>query len=115
MLEEDTMKTLKRILAVGEREGVFQTKEGRPAFKPKHGSDPQPTEFNICRVYAPVLQISPRLRWRTNVKCRHLQRLLQPGKRAQAIRELKNTVEKPGVAKPREVQGNLPFPPGGHE
>lgn len=115
MLEEDTMKMLKRILAVGEREGVFQTKEGRPAFKPKHGSDPQPTEFNICRVYAPVLQISPRLRWRTNVKCRHLQRLLQPGKRAQAIRELKNTVEKPGVAKPREVQGNLPFPPGGRE
>ena len=113
ILEAKTMDTLKRILAVGEREGVFQTKEGLPAFKPKHGSDPQPTEFNICRVYTPVLQISPRLRWRTNVRCRHLQRLLQPGKRAQAVRELKNTVAKP----PRDTveQGSLVFPPGGRK
>lgn len=110
MLEKDTMETLKRILAVGEGEGVFQTKEGLPAFKPKHGADPQPTEFNICRVYAPVLQISPRLRWRTNVKCMQLQRLLQPGKRAQAIRELKNTVEK--TRRSTVAQGNLPFSPG---
>lgn len=110
ILEKDTMETLKRILAVGQGEGVFQTKEGLPAFKPKHGSDPQPTEFNICRVYAPVLQISPRLRWRTNVKCMHLQQLLQPGQRAQAIRELKKAVEK---SRRRTVaQGNLPFPPG---
>ena len=49
MLEDKTMERLKIILAVGAREGVFQTKEGLPAFKPKHGSDPQPTEFNICR------------------------------------------------------------------
>ena len=113
MLEKDIMETLKHILAVGEGEGVFQTKEGLPAFKPKHGSDPQPTEFNICRVYAPVLQISPRLRWRTNVKCRHLQRLLQLGKRAQAIRELKNIVEK--SRRSTVTQGNLPFPSGGRK
>ena len=111
MLEDETMERLKLILAVGEREGVFQTKEGLPAFKPKHGSDPQPTEFNICRVYAPVLQISPRLRWRTNVRCRHLQRLLQPSNRAQAISELKNTVARP--IGDTAVQGNLVFPPGG--
>ena len=92
MLKQGPMATLKEVLAVGEREGVFQTREGLPAFKPKHGSDPQPTEFNICRVYAPVLQISPRLRWRTTVKCRHLQGLLQPGGRADAVRELKNAV-----------------------
>ena len=110
MLEKDSMETLKRILAVGEGEGVFQTKEGLPAFKPKHGSDPQPTEFNICRVYAPVLQISPRLRWRTNIKCGHLQRFLEPGKRAQAIRELKNIVEK--SRRSTVAQVNLPFPPG---
>ena len=110
MLEKTTMETLKHILAVGEGEGVFQTKEGLPAFKPKHGSDPQPTEFNICRVYAPVLQISPRLRWRTNVKCRHLQRFLEPGKRAQAIRELKNTVAKP--AKDPATQESLVLQPG---
>ena len=93
MLENESMSALKRVLAVGEREGVFQTKEGLPAFKPKHGSDPQPTEFNICRVYAPVLQISPRLRWRTTVRCADLQNLLQPGTREKAMRQLKRTVE----------------------
>ena len=92
MLEHSSMTRLKEVLSVGEREGVFQTKEGLPAFKPKHGSDPQPTEFNICRVYAPVLQISPRLRWRTTMKCKHLQGLLQPGMRADAVRQLKRAV-----------------------
>ena len=92
MLAEDSMAKLKRILVVGEREGVFQTKEGLPAFKPKHGSDPQPAEFNICRVYAPVLQISPRLRWRTRVTCAQLGDLLQPG-REQGMRRLKKAVE----------------------
>ena len=96
MLEQHPMAKLKQVLAVGEREGVFQTKEGLPGFKPKHRSDPQPTEFNICRVYAPVLQISPRLRWRTTLKCKQLQGLLQPGKRTGAVRHLKNTVSNTG-------------------
>ena len=93
MLENESMAALRDVLAVGEREGVFQTKEGLPAFKPKHGTDPQPTEFNICRVYAPVLQISPRLRWRTTVKCADLRGLLEPGKRDAAVRRLKRAVE----------------------
>ena len=93
VLAKDSMKALKRVLAVGEREGVFQTKEGLPAFKPKHGSDPQPVEFNICRVYAPVLQISPRLRWRTTVRCSDLQGLLQPDTREHAVRRLKKAME----------------------
>ena len=93
MLEDESMAALRNILMVGEREGVFQTKEGLPAFKPKHGSDPQPTEFNICRVYAPVLQISPRLRWRTTVRCADLRGLLEPGKRVAAVRRLKKAVE----------------------
>ena len=113
MLEDATMKKLKRILAVGEREGVFQTKEGLPAFKPKHRSDPQPAEFNICRVYAPVLQVSPRLRWRTSIKCQQLQCLLEPGMRAQAVQELKNAVAKSGSSK--GTQDSLSFAPGDHE
>ena len=92
MLEDNSMTKLKEILAIGEREGVFQTKEGLPAFKPKHDSDPQPAEFNICRLYAPVLQISPRLRWRTTIKCKHLQGLVEPGMRADAVRQLKRAV-----------------------
>ena len=111
MLEQGTMAKLKQVLAVGAREGVFQTREGLPAFKPKHGSDPQPTEFNISRVYAPVLQISPRLRWRTTLKCRHLQGLLEPGRRTGAVRELRNAVssaedERVGDRLPLEVEDN---------
>ena len=106
MLEDSSMETLRRILAVGEREGVFQTREGLPAFKPKHGSDPQPTEFNICRVYAPVLQISPRLRWRTTIKCKHLSGLLQPGMRARAMSQLKDIVANSGEG---EESGGLPL------
>ena len=109
MLEDALMKKLKEILSVGVREGVFQTKEGLPAFKPKHGSDPQPTEFNICRVYAPVLQISPRLRWRTIVKCRDLQGLLQGGGRAQGVRQLKRRIAR---AATRPAQDELSFHEG---
>ncbi len=93
-LEDNEMFGLRNLLTLGAREGVFQAKEGLPAFKPKHSSDPQPSEFNICRIYAPVLQISPRLRWRTNVKSRLLAGLLKPGGRAQAVQLLKATIVK---------------------
>jgi hypothetical protein len=86
---------LRRILSVGAREGVFQTKEGRPAFKPKHSSDPQPSEFNVCRIYAPVLETSPRLRWRTKVTCRDLRKLLLPDQRGHAKRKLMAALLKP--------------------
>ena len=106
-LGQESMDLLRQLLTIGEREGVFQTKEGLPAFKPKHGSDPQPIEFNICRVYAPVLEISPRLRWRTALECRHLRGLLDVDGRAPALRELKRTLVRP----PRsDAQKRLSFP-----
>ena len=89
LLDQSDMAPLKRLLDVGVREGVFQTKEGRPAFKPKHSSDPQPSEFNLSRIYAPVLQISPRLRWRTRVACKALVGLAIPAQRSEALRQLK--------------------------
>ncbi|MDQ2949848.1 MAG: toll/interleukin-1 receptor domain-containing protein [Acidobacteriota bacterium] len=104
LLDESAFATLKRMLIVGTREGVFQTKEGRPAFKPRHSSDPQPSEFNICRMYAPVLQISPRLRWRTVVSCSELQQLLQPRYRAKAKKALMKSFE--GIS-PRAKQTHL--------
>ena len=110
VLQENAVKKLRLILEVGEREGVFQTKEGLPAFRPKHGSDPQPAEFNICRVYAPVLQVSPRLRWRTRVKCRHLQGLLEAGKRAHAVSDLKRNVVR--SSKTATDQNDLVFSQG---
>ena len=104
-LGQPEMRTLQRLLAVGVREGVFQTKEGRPGFRPKHSSDPQPTEFNICRVYAPVLQISPRLRWRTEVTCFDLLGLADPSTRGEAVKRLKLR-----LVRPQEVQGGLFVP-----
>ena len=92
MLGEANMLPLRNLLSIGMREGVFQTKEGLPAFKPKHSSDPQPSEFAISRIYAPVLQLSPRLRWRTTVTCQALLGLAKPGKRAQTMQELKATM-----------------------
>ena len=60
------------VLNLGVREGMFQTKEGRPAFRPRHASEPHGVEFNVSRVLAPVLEISPRLRWRTCVDAKLL-------------------------------------------
>jgi hypothetical protein len=96
-LEGAEFEGLRRLLTVGTREGVFQTKEGRPAFKPRHSSDPQPSEFNISRIFAPVLQISPRLRWRTSVSADDLRRLLDPGSRAKAKKALMKNLEGTGV------------------
>jgi hypothetical protein len=106
LLDSPTYDTLRRILTVGVREGVFQTKEGRPAFKPKHSSDPQPSEFNIGRVYSPVLQISPRQRWRTKVKCKDLLMLLSPELRCQAKKQLMEVISK---SHSDELQSGLPL------
>lgn len=78
LLKQEEFALLRTVLDIGVREGVLQTREGRPAFLPKHGSDPQEVEFNICRVLAPSLQISPRLRWRTRVRATVLRGLVDP-------------------------------------
>lgn len=106
-LDDNNMLALKRLLAIATREGVLQTKEGLPAFKPKHGSDPQPSEFNICRIYAPVLEISPRLRWRTSVTCASLLDLVLPDQRAAAMRRLKIAIVRP---RPNVEQADFEFP-----
>jgi len=80
-LKTDQYSSLDRLLNLGVREGVFQTVGGRPGMRPKHIDDPQPVEFNISRVYAPVLQFSPRLRWTSSVSCSELCGLLDSAKR----------------------------------
>jgi hypothetical protein len=103
-LHDDNMTPLKLILAIGAREGVFQTMEGLPAFRPKHRSDPQPSEFNVCRIFAPSLEISPRLRWRTEVKCNLLLGLLLSDRRPLALRQLKTAMVR---LRPTVAQGDL--------
>ncbi len=94
VLEDQSFFELRRVLALAIREGVFQEREGRPAFKPKHRSDPQPAELTISRVYVPVLQISPRMRWRTNIKCEDLLGLWEPSTRSASKREIMRKIAK---------------------
>jgi len=103
MLSQPEMAPLRTILSIGMREGVFQTKEGLPAFKPKHSSDPQPSEFAISRIFAPVLQLSPRLRWRTTVTCESLLGLAKPGNRAKAMQELKAVIVRQKTASASQI------------
>lgn len=91
-LRRQEFRQLRTVLEVGVREGVFQTREGRPAFFPKHGSDPQEVEFNICRILAPSLEISPRLRWRTRVRAEILKGLVDPDSRKVAKSRLLRSV-----------------------
>ena len=88
VLTGDSFLLLRSILDLGVREGVFQTREGRPAFRPKHRSDPHPAEFNISRILAPVLELSPRLRWRTTVSAEALRDLVVPEQRPSAMKQL---------------------------
>lgn len=115
-LSQPQMGELRRILSVGVREGVFQSKEGVPAFRPKHDSDPQPVEFNVCRLFAPALQISPRLRWRSEIECEDLAGLIEPDTRAFALGALKKKwgggarrAKKPKRAVGADRTQSLPF------
>lgn len=78
VLRQPEFMKLLDVLNLGVREGMFQTKEGRPAFRPRHASEPHGVEFNVSRVLAPVLEISPRLRWRTCVDAQLLLGLIGP-------------------------------------
>jgi hypothetical protein len=94
---------LDRIIHIGVKEGVFQLVDGRPGIRPKHVEDPQPVEVNIARIYAPALQMSPRLRWPTQFACAELVGLLLPDERRKTKSKLierlvgnKSSAEKKG-------------------
>lgn len=100
-LRTDQYAALDELLNLGVREGVFQTVGGRPGMRPKHIDDPQPVEFNISRVYAPVLQFSPRLRWTSSVSCSELCSLLDAGERRSAKARLLKRLAKVDKADPQ--------------
>jgi hypothetical protein len=102
-LNNSEMSHLRLIMQIGVREGVFQGRPGMPAFRPKHETDPQPAEYNIGRIFAPVLGLSPRLRWRTPVSCKSLNRLLDPMQRQVALAGLKSAL----VREPDRSQAEL--------
>lgn len=87
-LRQDSHATLRRLIDLGFREGVFQSHNARLGIRPKHVEDPQPIEINIARIYAPALRISPRQRWTTLLRCDDLERLIGDETRRPAKREL---------------------------
>ena len=89
-LSEDDMRDLRTLLDAGVREGVFDIRSGRPAFLPRHADESQAVEYVICRMFAPVLGISPRARWRTETNCKELLQLVARGGRLQAVRAIKS-------------------------
>jgi hypothetical protein len=106
-LYDSRYSVLSKLIHIGVKEGVFQMNEGRPGIRPKHVEDPQPVEVNIARIYAPTLQISPRLRWTTNVACGDLAGLLSPEKRRKTKSKLiDKLVGKKMASGKRPSQGN---------
>jgi hypothetical protein len=107
-LAERQHEVLNKMMHVGVKEGVFQTMGGRPGIRPKHVEDPQPVEFNIARIYAPTLQISPRLRWPTVLSCADLSGLLASAKRRKAKATIINRLSGKAHAK-RQKQEHSPL------
>jgi hypothetical protein len=106
-LSEPQYGLLRRMIHTGVKEGVFQTVEGRPGIRPKHVEDPQPVEINIARIYAPTLQISPRLRWPTQFACSDLTGLLSPAERRRTkARLIERLVGKNTVGEERKSKAN---------
>ena len=94
-----------RMIGVGIKEGVFQLVDGRPGLRPKHIHDPQPVDINVARIYAPALEISPRLRWRSEVSCVELMGLLDDSRRKSTKRALIRRFA--SRSEPRSLEGDL--------
>ena len=82
-LTQEPQTFVGRLLDTAEKESVFQLEGPRGGFRPKHPSDVQPKEYVLNRIYAPVLEISVRPRWRTRISVAALSGLLSPQTRGQ--------------------------------
>ena len=107
LLLTNKFRGLELFLNLGVKEGVFQTLSGRPGIRPKHLDDPQPVEFNIARIFAPALQISPRLRWPTPVNCSDLLGLLDGEQRRRTKSALLKKMVTP--EKPSDGDSSMPL------
>ncbi len=64
-LEAPAGKDVKQVLDVAEMHSVLQVPGGLGGIRPKHATEVQPREYLLNRIYSPILQFSPRCRWRT--------------------------------------------------
>jgi hypothetical protein len=77
-LSEESHEKIATILDLAEMHSVMQTFVGIGGIRPKHASNVQPKEYILNRIYSPVLQYSPRCRWRTSFSTNDLERLVNP-------------------------------------
>ena len=77
----DDFKETRKVLDLAEMHSVLQVRNGRGGMRPKHATDVQPLEYLLNRIYAPVLQFSPRPRWTTDFTCQNIKSLLNSNER----------------------------------
>ncbi|HKZ42902.1 MAG TPA: hypothetical protein VJ044_18225, partial [Candidatus Hodarchaeales archaeon] len=98
-LEAPPGQYVKQVLDVAEMHSVLQVPLGLGGIRPKHATEVQPREYLLNRIYSPVLQFSPRSRWRTRFKFEDIKALLEPELRqemkAKLIRRVAKDVEDP--------------------
>ena len=80
-LYTEDFKETREIIDLAEMHSVLQSREGRGGMRPKHATDIQPVEYLLNRIYAPVLQFSPRPRWGTEFTCQDIKSLLDSNER----------------------------------
>jgi len=77
-LSDGTHEKITKILDLAEMHSVMQTFVGIGGIRPKHKSDVQPSEYILNRIYSPILEYSPRCRWRTPFSTSDLEGLINP-------------------------------------
>jgi hypothetical protein len=75
---------------------VFHLDGVSKAFLPRNTSLPPQAQVIINRIYAPVLEFSPRSRWRVKISVRDLRDLTQSDKRIKTFRRLMKSIGSEG-------------------
>lgn len=89
----------RKIINLAEMHSVLQSRDGRGGMRPKHATDVQPVEYLLNRIYAPILQFSPRSRWATEFTCQDIKSLLNSNER----KKIKSTLIKKVTPKTKEI------------
>lgn len=84
---------------------VFHLDGVSKAFLPRNTSRPPQAQLVINRIYAPILEFSPRARWRVNITVKDLRELSNAEKRVRAFRRLMKSI---GCDEEDSQQPNLP-------
>ena len=71
---------------------VFHLHGVSRAFLPRNTSRPPQAQLIINRIYAPILEFSPRSRWRVSLSARDLRDLVHPDKRMATYQRLMKTI-----------------------